>query len=211
MNNKMKIKVCGLTKPENIKALGKLAPDYMGLIFYPKSPRFVDEKNAEDICNAIPEETEKVGVFVNELLAEIIRLSELFKLKTLQIHGNESPEYCNELQLLGYTVIKAFGVNENFDFKVLDIYKDSCDFFLFDTKSQKHGGTGTKFNWQLLDRYHLDKPYFLSGGIGPDDVSAINNNNHDLVYALDINSRFETEPGLKNIELIKDFITSIRE
>ncbi len=210
MNNKLKIKVCGLTNPQNIKELAQLAPDYMGLIFYPKSPRAVNEKNADTLCRAIPENAEKVGVFVNELMTEVIRLTEMFNIKTIQLHGNESPEYCNELQLLGYTIIKAFGVSEDFDFDTLTPYENSCSFFLFDTKSKNHGGTGTKFNWQLLDQYQLNKPFFLSGGISADDAEYIKNNIDDKVYALDINSKFEIEPGLKDIELIKHFIASIR-
>jgi phosphoribosylanthranilate isomerase len=210
MIDALKIKVCGMRQPGNISDVCQLKPDYLGLIFYPNSPRYVTDENAEPILDAIPDSVVKVGVFVNEHLSEIIKITNLFKLKTLQLHGQESPEYCMNLKELGFTVIKAFGVDKNFSFKILENYQSCCDYFLFDTKSVKHGGTGKKFDWKLLNGYNNSKPIFLSGGIDSDDASEIMELSHLNIYSLDINSRFETEPGLKDIDKLNTFINNIR-
>lgn len=210
MNSDVKIKVCGMRQGQNIRSVSKLKPDYLGLIFYPKSPRFVELKKASSILNAFPQKVEKIGVFVNEPLPELINTCNSFKIKTVQLHGSENPGYCSELKELGFTVIKAFGVNEQFDFNQLAPYTNSCDFYLFDTKSEKHGGTGKKFNWQLLQKFDNSKPIFLSGGIGPDDADELLKIEDLNIYALDLNSKFETEPALKNVEFLEKFIKNIR-
>lgn len=196
--------------PQNIRDAGKLKPDYLGLIFYPQSARYVGNDKTEPIINAIPKKTTRVGVFVNEYLPEVIKKINEFNIRTIQLHGSESPEYCTNLKELGFTIIKAFGVDEKFNFNKLESYQSCCDYFLFDTKSSKHGGTGEKFDWHILNKYNNSKPIFLSGGIGPDDAEAILSIKDLNIYSLDINSRFETEPALKNIEKLESFINKIR-
>lgn len=210
MNYTPKIKVCGMRDPKNLAELIKLKPDFIGFIFYPKSKRFVSDNTANEIVNLIPKETEKVGVFVNELASEIIRKINLFKLDMVQLHGDESPEYCKDLKSIGIKTIKAFGIDNNFDFSTLCKYVDFCDYFLFDTKNSSYGGTGKKFDWLKLEEYKLLKPFFLSGGIGIDDVEGIKKLDSLPIYSLDINSKFETEPALKDISLLKEFFFQIR-
>ncbi len=207
---KVKIKVCGMREPENVADVARLNPDYLGFIFYRKSKRYVADKDAEGILNEVPAGIKKVGVFVNEIIPEIVKKVNLFDLDILQIHGNESPGYCEELKNLGFTIIKAFGVEKTFDFEKLEDYKAYCDYFLFDTKSPVYGGTGVKFDWELLSRYDNINPIFLSGGIGPDDVVALQKIEGLNIHAFDINSKFETRPAFKDVALLEEFIARIR-
>ncbi|WP_240916360.1 phosphoribosylanthranilate isomerase [Pedobacter sp. HDW13] len=203
----LKLKVCGMRLAANIAAVAELQPDYLGFIFYDKSPRLISDVSAE-LIKYIPAEIKTIGVFVNEDIEKVKEKVSTFKLKAVQLHGNESPEYCAGLKA-GFPdveVIKAFGIDEDFDFAVLAAYLDVADYFLFDTKTKAHGGSGKTFNWSVLDRYTYNKPYFLSGGIDLEHATAIKNISDDRLYALDINSRFETEPGLKDAVKIKEFI-----
>ena len=203
----MKIKVCGLKHPENIKAVTALQPDYMGFIFYEKSPRLISDVSAE-LIKYIPSEIKTVGVFVNEELEKVKDKVNTLKLKAVQLHGSESTEYCAALKssFPALEVIKAFGIDEDFDFSGLEAYLNVVDYFLFDTKTKTHGGSGKTFDWSVLDRYTYTKPYFLSGGIDLEHAPAIKEINDERLYALDINSRFEIEPCLKDAEKIKQFI-----
>ncbi|WP_412469257.1 phosphoribosylanthranilate isomerase [Pedobacter sp. KLB.chiD] len=203
----LKLKVCGMRLAANIAAVAELQPDYLGFIFYEKSPRLISDVSAE-LIKYIPAEIKTVGVFVNEDLEKVKDKINLLKLKAVQLHGSESPEYCNALKssFSSLEVIKAFGIDEDFDFSVLEAYLDKIDYFLFDTKTNAHGGSGKTFNWSVLDQYTYTKPYFLSGGIDLEHTTAIKNINDDRLYALDINSRFEIEPGLKDPEKVKEFI-----
>lgn len=203
----LKLKVCGMRLAANIAAVAELQPDYLGFIFYEKSPRVISEVSAE-LIKYIPAEIKTVGVFVNEDIETVKEKISSLKLKAVQLHGSESPEYAAALKLSfpNVEVIKAFGINEDFDFSVLEAYLNAADYFLFDTKTKAHGGSGKTFNWSVLDRYTYNKPYFLSGGIDLEHTTAIKNINDDRLYALDINSRFETEPGLKDAAKIKEFI-----
>jgi phosphoribosylanthranilate isomerase len=210
MNPTLKIKVCGMRDPENIRDLIQLKPDYIGLIFFPKSKRLVSEEEAENITKEIPVGIKKVGVFVNTLQSEIVRIAHLFNLDYIQLHGDESPDYCSEFKDINLPVIKAFGVTDNFDFNSLEKYKDACEYFLFDTKSQDYGGTGTKFNWEILHNYQGEKPFFLSGGIGSEDVIKIKKLKLKNLYAIDINSRFELEPAIKNMQLLSVFFNELK-
>lgn len=209
--NRPKIKICGMRDLDNIHEVVKLQPDYIGFIFYPKSKRFVDESLAKSIVAEIPESIKKVGVFVNELQSEVVRKAHVFKLDLIQLHGDETAQYCNELQILDLHITKAFGIDENFDFNILKAYEGCCEYFLFDTKSPQHGGTGNKFGWKILENYHSKKPFFLSGGIGPDDYNTINQLQHLNIYALDLNSRFEKEPAFKDIEKLRTFINEFSD
>jgi len=207
----MKIKVCGMRETENIRQLVELGPDYIGFIFYPKSKRFVGEEIAPEAVELVPTFIQKVGVFVDEPFESLLEQFRSNKLEMVQLHGNELPEYCARMKQLGIPVIKVFSVGNNFDFTTTEPYAGNCDFFLFDTKDELPGGTGRKFNWQLLDAYSGETPFFLSGGIGPADAEMIGNLKHPKLYGVDVNSGFEIEPALKNIEALKRFIATIRE
>ncbi len=207
----LKIKVCGMRELENIWELLHASPDYVGYIFYPKSKRFVGEDPKPEIFSLVPKSTQKVGVFVNEDLEKVRVICSKFRLEVAQLHGNESPEYCQVLKAGGLQVFKAFSVGEHFDFRQLESYIGAVDYFLFDTKGKLPGGTGLKFNWNLLHDYQLPVPFFLSGGIGPHDVDALAQLEHDQLFALDINSGFELEPALKDTHKVKVFINQIRK
>ena len=198
----MKLKVCGMRSSKNIINLAKIMPDYIGLIFWESSKRFV--------CNSTPdvrEPVKKVGVFVDASLEYIKECIEAHKLKAVQLHGNESPELCGELGEVDVEIIKAFAVQRQFDFSEIVDYESVCDYFLFDTKGKLPGGNGQHFDWTILKDYPSKKPFFLSGGIGPNDcvaIASIIKLNLPL-YAIDVNSKFEIEPGFKNIQSIKEF------
>ena len=197
--------------PENIRELLQASPDYLGYIFYPKSKRFVGEDPKPEIFSGIPKSTQKVGVFVNEDLEKVQAICSRFQLEVAQLHGNESPEYCHALKENGLHVFKAFSVDEQFNFRQLENYIEVVDYFLFDTKGKLPGGTGLKFNWNLLQNYQLSVPFFLSGGIGPNDVDALAEFKHNQLFALDINSGFEINPAEKDIEKVNEFISQIRK
>ncbi|MDO9613377.1 MAG: phosphoribosylanthranilate isomerase, partial [Bacteroidota bacterium] len=193
--NKLKIKVCGMRDPENISGVVAAMPDYLGFIFYPKSKRFVGFESSPEMYAEIPDSVKKVGVFVNESPEKVLEISKKWNLDVVQLHGDESPEYCRQIQDSGITVFKAFSVDESFDFAILKAYSGVCDYFLFDTKGKLPGGTGQKFNWQLLESYKLKIPFFLSGGISPDDLNTIREFIHPQQIGIDINSGFEISPA----------------
>lgn len=205
----MKIKVCGLKYPENIEAVAALEPDYMGFIFYGKSPRYMADLN-DGVLQDLPSAIKKTGVFVNESAENIERLVKQYDLGAIQLHGDESPEFCAAFKNKA-TVIKAFGINEDFDFTHLKAYITNVDFFLFDTKTKEYGGSGKTFDWGILDQYKLDVPFFLSGGLGPDNIEEVKNIKHPRFYGVDLNSRFEIEPGLKNIEKLEQAFAIIKQ
>lgn len=187
----------------NISELLKLQPDYMGFIFYGKSKRDVADGLDAQLLNAFPSSTEKVGVFVNAALDFVEDKVAQFGLGLVQLHGDESPEYCAELKVSGVKIMKVFSVGESFDFDALELYKPYVDFFLFDTKGKERGGNGELFNWGLLNEYDGAVPYFLSGGIDLENIESLS----DLKvqpYAIDVNSKFEIEPGLKDVERLKE-------
>ena len=185
--------------------IATLKPDFMGFIFYPPSPRHVGEKIADLPLHLLSGNIEKVAVLVNEPLESARELVSRYKFNLVQLHGEESPEYCLELRK-NARVIKTFPVMDQLPSNLED-YLECCDFFLFDTRSEKRGGTGKSFNHEILADYKLPKPFFLGGGIGPDFYKPEPAFQHPMLYALDINSRFETQPGIKDIEMIKAFIT----
>ena len=204
---KLKIKICGMREPQNITEVNTLNPDYVGFIFYPDSPRNMD-KNPD----AIPEtRAKRVGVFVNSDIERIIKKAREFKLNTIQLHGNETPEMCASITELGYEVFKAFKIDGNTDAKHIEPYKNTCSAFLFDTKTSKHGGSGKKFDWKQLDKIADIGNFFLSGGINADDADAILDLNHKNLIGIDINSKFELKPGLKNVDLLRGFLASFNE
>jgi len=206
----LKIKVCGLTDPVNVEEIARTAPDFMGFIFYPGSKRYVGNRPSNSLFHKIPSGIPKTGVFVNEEPSIIFEAMNLYRLDLLQLHGNESSEYCNSLKYRGLIIIKAFKINSSFSFEALEQYMEVCDYFLFDTKTGSHGGSGLKFDWKKINEYHLSKPFFLGGGIGPEDASLIKQINHKYLFAVDINSRFEIRPGIKDSKKVKEFIDEIK-
>lgn len=203
---KLKLKVCGMKYRENIEELIRLAPDYIGFIFYPKSNRY-----AKDELSSFPEvinlPIEKIGVFVNETIENIVEVCSNYVIKIIQLHGKEEPDFCRQLKEKGYKIIKAFSVDDVFDFNSTIRYERACDYFLFDTKASgdTYGGTGKKFDWKLLKNYKGKVPFFLSGGIDTEDITHIKNLLSMNIHSLDINSRFEISPGLKDVEKIRKF------
>lgn len=196
----MLIKVCGITEQDQLDQISKFV-DMTGMIFYPKSPRFLANYIEGNAIN-------RVGVFVNETEEAIHKIADEHKLDVIQLHGSESPEFCAALKT-DFKVIKAFGIGESFDFEALSDYSN-VDYFLFDTQTKDHGGSGRQFNWQLLDNYTLDTPFLLSGGIGPEHISEIMDISHPQFAGIDLNSKFEIQPGIKDIQKLKDFTNELR-
>ncbi|MFT7351787.1 MAG: phosphoribosylanthranilate isomerase [Flavobacterium sp.] len=198
----MKLKICGMKFQDNIKEVASLLPDYLGFIFWEKSARYFDGE-----IPTLPESIKKVGVFVDADLDFITNAFSKYKLDLVQLHGKESAEFCDKLKEKNIKIIKAFSVDNLFDFTQLESYKEVCDYFLFDTKGKLPGGNGITFDWKVLENYKLSVPYFLSGGIGLDNelemkeffTKAYANN----CVAIDVNSKFEIKPGLKNVSELK--------
>ena len=187
---------------ENIQAVVELQPDFLGFIFYDKSVRYFEGQMPE-----ISKSIQKVGVFVDANMADVKNTIKAHNLDFVQLHGNESPEFCRELNEI--KVIKVFSIKDEFDFSLLNPYEDVCDYYLFDSKGELPGGNGYVFDWNVLKNYPSTKPYFLSGGIGLDELENIkefkNSSASKYCYAVDVNSKFEIEPGLKKIEELEKF------
>ncbi|MGH2664345.1 phosphoribosylanthranilate isomerase [Flavobacterium sp.] len=194
----MKLKICGMKYSDNIVEAAKLQPDFMGFIFYDKSARLFDSE-----IPVFDEGIQKVGVFVNASLDQILNKIKQYDLQLVQLHGEETPEFCDLLKHINVQIIKVFSVDNHFNFNEILPFENVCDYFLFDTKGKLHGGNGFSFDWQILKKYPSNKPFFLSGGIGLEEIEKIKKSNLP-VYAVDVNSKFEIEPGLKNIELLKN-------
>ncbi len=199
----MKLKVCGMKYQENVEEVLALQPDYLGFIFYAPSKRFMEESLTKEWVASI-EGSEKVGVFVDEEMEVVKQRIQDYQLDLVQLHGKESSAYCEEIRQLGVKVIKAFSIGkEGFDFALLESYEQVVDYFLFDTKGKNPGGNGITFNWEILQHYKLETPFWLSGGITLEHVDAIHAIQHPKLMAIDVNSGFETEPGRKQIDLLK--------
>ncbi len=201
----MRLKVCGMKDPENILGLLSVEPDFMGMIFYEKSPRHVegilDPRDTPELGS-----TKLIGVFVDAEKSYVENMVKKYTLKGVQLHGKENPEYCQSFREKGLLVLKAFSIGkEGFDFSKLKAYQEVVDYFLFDTKGKLPGGNGVSFRWDILSEYKGNTPFFLSGGISEDHVQKIREFNHSQFYGLDINSRFEIEPGLKDINKVHSF------
>lgn len=206
----LKIKVCGMRTTENISEISKLPIQYIGFIFYPKSSRYV-YKVPETLCSS-KTNIKKTGVFVNARLNEIHQKIEQFNLQALQLHGQETPKFCKTLQQAypKLEIIKVFAIgNNSFNFEQLEDYQKVVNYFLFDTKGQHPGGNGVTFNWNLLCNYHLNTPFFLSGGISHNSIEKLLTFEHPQLYGIDINSKFEIAPALKDAHKIKKFIHSL--
>ncbi|WP_245574831.1 phosphoribosylanthranilate isomerase [Aequorivita capsosiphonis] len=201
----IKLKICGMK--HNIAEVAELQPEYLGFIFYAKSPRYFD---AEEIP-PLPPGVKKVGVFVDEKISRVIELTKKHSLDFIQLHGNESKEYVLDLQwylVFSKTLVwKAFNLDDYFDFNQLSIFENKVDKFLFDTKGKEKGGNGFTFNWEILKKYTLKKPFILSGGIGMEEVDSLKEllKTELPIHAIDVNSKFEIEPGLKDVSVLKEF------
>ena len=208
MNN-IKIKVCGMCHSQNISELAELRPDYMGFIFFDKSKRNVIGKlNLADLQD-LPPSIKKVGVFVDATFEEITLQVNHYSLDLVQLHGKETPELCRKLKKTGTKIIKAFSVDKTFDFDVTLPYKTVCDYFLFDTKGKEAGGNGFTFDWSILAHYDNEIPFFLSGGLDETNIEEVKKLTHLNIHAVDVNSKFELQPALKDIELLKKSVFKV--
>ncbi len=203
----MIIKVCGMREPENIRAVEALGIDLMGFIFWPPSSRYVGEKPSY-----LPRNCRRVGVFVDAALPDILAAVEDFRLDGVQLHGHETPEAIAALKahIPGVRIVKSLAVAGPEDLAQAEAYADVCDAFLFDTKGKLPGGNGRQFDWSVLQRYRGRLPFLLSGGIWPDDAQRIRAFDVPGCLGIDLNSRFETEPGLKDVDALRTFIETIR-
>ncbi|MDR0907129.1 MAG: phosphoribosylanthranilate isomerase [Rikenellaceae bacterium] len=204
----MKIKVCGMREPHNMAQIARLKPDYMGFIFYARSPRFVGSLPPEALDVLAPD-IQRIGVFVDAPETYILDMAERYRLDGVQLHGSESPDLCAHLRQK-HLVVKAFGVASEGDLRATVDYAGACDYFLFDTKTPAHGGSGQAFDHSILAAYTGDTPYFLSGGIGEADAASLREWHDDRCVGVDINSRFEHAPGVKDTEAVERFITKLR-
>lgn len=203
------IKVCGMRHADNIRQVEALGPDWMGLIFWPRSSRYVDRRP-----DYLPTRARRVGVFVDQPADEIVRIARDYRLDAIQLHGHETPaDLCRLRTALGTApaLIKAFSISTAADLGRTADYDGAADYLLFDTKTPLAGGSGRQFDWRVLDAYHGTTPFLLSGGIGPDDTGRLAAFHHPRCIGIDLNSRFELEPGLKDVEKLKTFIKKIRE
>lgn len=209
----MNIKVCGITQVKQLRQLDGLGIDFAGLLFVPDSPRFVQGKIEGDEVVDADFDLRKTGVFRDAGYEEIRKAVDTYGLDIVQLHGNETPALCERLSAVA-EVIRAFAVEESADIDTLVApYDGVCDYYLFDTKtaSGKTGGTGESFNWDILAEATIEKPFFLSGGIGPEDAPRIKAFKHPDFYGIDINSRFETSPGVKDMKLILSFLQDLKK
>lgn len=206
------MKICGMREPENIQQVAALEPDYMGFIFYEGSKRFCEGHITPELLAELPAGIQKVGVFVNESTDNIRHTQRKYGLDLVQLHGHETPVQCRELSEAGIRMIKAFSVDDRFAFENTLLYERYCDYFLFDTRGNNYGGNGTVFDWELLKGYLADKPYFLSGGL---NLANLQSKEFEKLrprpFALDVNSGFELEPGLKDVEQLRDLINFVKD
>ena len=206
----MLVKVCGMREPGNVKQVAQLGVDMMGFIFYPKSPRYASQVVARsdadrNVC--------RVGVFVNDSVSTMLDKIHSFSLNAVQMHGNESRQLCEQLREArgDMKIIKAISVSTAGDIQKYKEYVGAVDYFLFDTKCKTVGGSGQQFDWQILDEYDGDVPFLLSGGIGPEDAFRIRTFHHSQCVGIDLNSRFEIEPGVKDVEKLNKFLNEIKK
>lgn len=201
----MVIKVCGMRDAENIHEVEKLDIDLMGMIFYPQSIRYVNSPP-----NYLPQRAKRVGIFVNESLEKVLSIKEQYSLSFIQLHGTESAEYCLSLHRKGIATIKAFAISTPSDLEATKKYEGMCSYFLFDTKCEEHGGSGKQFDWSVLSNYQGNTPFLLSGGISPECAGKLKAFQHKSFAGIDINSKFEKSPGIKDLKQLSIFINELR-
>jgi phosphoribosylanthranilate isomerase len=210
----IRIKVCGVTLPSQLEALDEIGVDLAGFIFYPKSPRYMVNKIPADYLRKLRRKIAKVGVFVNMPYEELMRTVEEYRLDMVQLHGDEIPRYCEKVANY-ITVIKAFRLSDNDPIDwMAKPYEEACDMYMFDTLGAGYGGTGKKFDWNVLKNSMINKLFFLSGGIEPGDEEKLKEFAAEpiakKIFAVDINSRFEISPGVKDLDKVKQFVMSLR-
>lgn len=223
----MVIKVCGMRDAQNIREVSQLGVDMIGMVFYPKSPRYVEMQSShagiipdyvkEDINIKSAKSPARVGVFVDDMVQNIVTRVVNYHLDYVQLHGNEPREMCENLRLTldpdirpGIKIIKAISVSDASDIQKYKEYVGAVDLFLFDTKCKTVGGSGQQFDWQVLEQYDGEVPFLLSGGIGPEDASRLHAFHHPKCIGIDLNSRFEIEPGVKDAEKLKGFLNEMQ-
>ena len=209
----MNIKVCGITEMKQLQQLDGLDIDFAGLIFYKESPRYIGEKISKTELKNTDFDLKKVGVFVNPEMIDVLDAIDDYGLDAVQLHGDESPEMCEDLSS-EVEVIKAFRVSDGVDIdKLVAPYDAVCDYYLFDTGGLKEsfGGTGKQFDWTILTKAKIEKPFFLSGGIGPDDAPKVKAFKHPDFFGVDINSLFEKEPGVKDMSKVLHFRQAMKK
>lgn len=207
----LKIKICGMREPGNILDVAELYPDFMGFIFYHESPRYAEKILDPAILGKMSPGIHKTGVFVNSDFDYISRIVTEYSLDTVQLHGNETPDLCYSLMERGIQVLKTFSISAKENFRRCSDFTRCSDYFLFDTSVSGFGGSGQKFNWKELNKYDLDHPFFLSGGIAPEDYNTINEIDNPSFYGIDLNSRFEIKPGFKDKAILEKFISDLRQ
>ncbi len=204
MKNNCIVKVCGMTQGDNIREVEMLGVDFIGFIFYPKSPRCLCQ-----MPSYMPERAGRVGVFVNEDKKNVAMYADRFGLDYIQLHGNEPPAYCRSLQLGGFRLIKAVSVASPKDFEVVYDYEGLCEYYLFDTKTRQYGGSGVMFDWAIMSQYNGATPFLISGGINACSAEAVKAFSHPAFAGIDLNSRFESAPGIKDVEMLRRFIAEL--
>lgn len=206
------VKVCGMREPDNIRAIASLRPDAMGFIFYRKSKRYMADTLCPSVVHQLSHSIQRVGVFVNADTEEMVEQCKRYKLSTVQLHGDETPEQVCSLRAAAPHLVlwKAFGLSSSFDFLQIASYEPFCDAFLFDTKTVGYGGSGETFDWSLLASYPGSLPYWLSGGLGPEHVSALLSLKQYTIYGVDLNSQLEVAPGLKSVETTRQVLGGLR-
>lgn len=206
----MKLKVCGITSFEQLQKLDQLGVDFAGLIFYENSKRFVGNKLEAHKSEIKSLQVEKVGVFVNAEINTIKKEVNEYGLSYVQLHGDESAEFCREVKNF-VPVIKVIRINEQTDLeKELSVFEESYEYLLFDTDSKQYGGTGKQFDWDRLKLSNITKSFFLSGGIRLEDVDKLKSFRHPMFFAIDVNSRLESEPGIKNMEKVEQLVNALK-
>ncbi len=209
----LKLKVCGLRESGNIRDVIGIGPDFTGFIFYNGSPRYAGERLDEELLRYIPSEIKKVGVFVDESIDSVFYIGEANHLDMIQLHGKEDAGYCDAIKQRGYGIIKSIMIGDGFKYRVMEPYIEHVDYFLFDTKGMLHGGSGMAFDWQLLNDYPFEVPFFLSGGLSLENIEQVVNIQSPFLTAIDVNSRFEISPGIKDIgklRLLKEKLKQLK-
>lgn len=208
--SRLKVKICGMTDLSNIEKISMLTPDYLGYIFFKKSVRYVGPKPDPAIFSVVPGDIQKVAVFVNEYYEKMIEISGKYGIEAIQLHGMESVETCNSLRIIGKTVIKVIPGDQIENKQLLQEYASVVDYFLFDTPVASYGGSGRKFDWSKIAELRSNVRFFLSGGICENDADQLKKMDFHSLYGVDINSRFESDPGIKDVSLVEKFLKNIR-
>ena len=207
----MQVKICGMREAANLWAVADLKPHYLGFIFYGKSARYMRDTLSASRVRNLPAGTKRVGVFVNADLANVQATASAYGLDYVQLHGHETPAYCQQAHAAGLRIIKAFAVDNDFDFSQLAAYAPACALFLFDTKGALPGGNGVAFDWGVLGQYHGPVGFLLSGGLGPNNLDELRRFTHPYLVGYDFNSHLETAPGLKDVAATRQLLERLRE